>query len=105
MCAKDALSSSPSLGMPSTFGCYALLNSKPYKNSAVVDKVDLAVFGQLSNADRLELIADGLIIVGKSNLNVRASFFIQIRQIVDASLIGVFHVEVSLLAFMMLFAA
>ena len=86
MCAKDAFSNSPSLGMPSTFGCYALLSSKPSKNSAVVDKVNLAVFGQLPKADRLELIANGLIIVGKSNLNVRASFSFRLDKLLMPAL-------------------
>ncbi|KAK3941391.1 amidase signature domain-containing protein [Diplogelasinospora grovesii] len=50
---KDNVATHPSLGLPTSAGSYALLNSKPQANARIID----------------QLIAAGLIILGKSNLS------------------------------------
>lgn len=50
---KDAIATHPDLGLPTTVGSYALLNSRPARNAPLVD----------------ELIKNGLIILAKTNLN------------------------------------
>lgn len=57
--------------MPTTVGSYALLNSKPRKSATVVDKVRRC--GRAStilDVQNIQLIEHGLIILGKTNLNV-----------------------------------
>ncbi|KAJ5689587.1 hypothetical protein N7462_003979 [Penicillium macrosclerotiorum] len=58
---KDNIATHPDLGLPTSAGSLALLNSKPRRNAKIVDQI----------------IAAGLIILGKANLaefsNVRAS--------------------------------
>ncbi|ESZ98762.1 hypothetical protein SBOR_0868 [Sclerotinia borealis F-4128] len=55
---KDAFATVPSLGMPTTVGSYALIDSRPKKNAAIIDV----------------LIQNGLIILGKTNLTEFCGF-------------------------------
>ncbi|KAI1127061.1 amidase signature domain-containing protein [Nemania abortiva] len=55
---KDAINTHPSLGMPTTLGSHALLNATTSGNATIVDK----------------MIQQGLIVVGKTNLNELSSW-------------------------------
>ncbi|KAI0466325.1 amidase signature domain-containing protein [Xylaria cf. heliscus] len=55
---KDVINTHPDLGMPTTLGSYSLLTAKVSKNATIVDK----------------MIEQGMIIVGKTNLNELSSW-------------------------------
>lgn len=57
--------------MLTTVGSYALLNSKPRKIATVVDKVRRCGHAStILDVQNIQLIEHGLIILGKTNLNV-----------------------------------